>query len=68
MKTVYIFCCCSSTIESCCLKEDLNEFEYGEQTLIGDNGITLSGGQKVRLALARAVYQVPVGKNNELIV
>lgn len=30
----------------------------GDETLIGDRGITLSGGQKTRIALARAIYQV----------
>lgn len=43
-------------IEVCALIPDLANFKDGDNSMIGENGIGLSGGQRARVALARAVY------------
>ena len=45
-----------STVKACQLAHDLKELPAGDLTEIGDKGINLSGGQKARISLARAVY------------
>ncbi|RDB29359.1 ATP-dependent bile acid permease [Hypsizygus marmoreus] len=45
-----------AVIEACALVRDLEVFDAGDLTEIGEKGITLSGGQRARVALARAMY------------
>ncbi|XP_045376795.2 multidrug resistance-associated protein 1-like isoform X2 [Camelus bactrianus] len=43
-------------LEACALLPDLEQLPNGDQTEIGERGVNISGGQKHRVSLARAVY------------
>ncbi|THU52387.1 hypothetical protein C4D60_Mb10t03460 [Musa balbisiana] len=43
-------------IKSCALDKDIDNFDHGDLTEIGQRGLNMSGGQKQRIQLARAVY------------
>ncbi|XP_022785317.1 multidrug resistance-associated protein 4-like [Stylophora pistillata] len=43
-------------VEACALREDIQRFPDGDQTIVGERGEVLSGGQQARVSLARAVY------------
>jgi ABC-type protease/lipase transport system fused ATPase/permease subunit len=46
-------------LNACCLRADLNQLPAGDETEIGERGVTLSGGQKQQVSLARVVYSDP---------
>ncbi|NXH17627.1 CFTR regulator, partial [Bucco capensis] len=46
-----------SVVKACQLEEDISKFPDKDYTVLGEGGIILSGGQRARISLARAVYK-----------
>lgn len=44
-------------IKACALLRDFKQFPQGDLTIVGERGSSLSGGQKARINLARALYR-----------
>ncbi|KAJ2025882.1 hypothetical protein IWW57_003224, partial [Coemansia sp. S610] len=49
----------ATVIDLCELTHDLSQMPLGDCSLVGNNGMALSGGQRMRVALARAIYARP---------
>lgn len=47
----------NEVLRICALESDLARLPYLDNTIVGERGILLSGGQKARINLARAVYR-----------
>ncbi|XP_062528577.1 ATP-binding cassette sub-family C member 4 isoform X3 [Bombyx mori] len=47
----------NTVVRRCALDRDFALFPHGDKTVVGERGVSLSGGQRARISLARAVYK-----------
>lgn len=47
----------NKVINVCAMKTDLQLMPYGDRTLVGERGVSLSGGQKARITLSRCDFE-----------
>ncbi|KPJ13631.1 putative multidrug resistance-associated protein lethal(2)03659 [Papilio machaon] len=47
----------NAVVRRCALDRDFTLFPQGDKTVVGERGVSLSGGQRARISLARAVYK-----------
>ncbi|EFE43741.1 ABC multidrug transporter, putative [Trichophyton verrucosum HKI 0517] len=46
----------NTVVKACALATDIDSLPHGNETKVGSDGINLSGGQKQKIAIARALY------------
>jgi ATP-binding cassette subfamily C (CFTR/MRP) protein 1 len=44
-------------VDACSLRKDLELLAYGDETLIGEKGINLSGGQRARINMFKLIHK-----------
>ncbi|KAM5457773.1 hypothetical protein McanCB56680_004140 [Microsporum canis] len=46
----------NTVVKACALVADIDSLSHGNETMVGSDGINLSGGQKQKIAIARSLY------------
>ncbi len=54
-------------VEVCALKRDLAIMPFGDRTLVGEKGVSLSGGQRARINLARYAFKSKTPKTQPFV-